>query len=87
MSAGRRDPDPREEQVRRMLDGPHPVVPPDLAARAVRHGGRRLRLRRAAHRTAGWLLAVVLVAFLVWVGVEQPWATEPAQVTPPLEGW
>ncbi|MFD6475355.1 hypothetical protein ACFWEH_17870 [Streptomyces anulatus] len=85
MSAGRRD--PREEQVRRMLDGPHPALPPDLAVRAVRRGGRRLRQRRAVQRTAGWLLAVVLAVFLVWVGVEQPWATEPAQVTPPLEGW
>ncbi|WP_434095860.1 hypothetical protein [Streptomyces anulatus] len=53
----------------------------------VRRGGRRLRRRRAVRRTAGWLLAVVLVVFLVRVGVEQPWATEPAQVTPPLEGW
>lgn len=70
-----------------MLDGPHPALPPDLAARAVRRGGRRLRRRRAVQRTAGWLLAVVLVVFLVWFGVEQPWATEPAQVTPPLEGW
>ncbi|MFD0042166.1 hypothetical protein ACFVIZ_31520 [Streptomyces anulatus] len=85
MSADRRD--PREEQVRRMLDGPHPALPPDLAARAVRRGGRRLRRRRAVRRTAGWLLAVVLVVFLVRIGVEQPWATEPAQVTPPLEGW
>ncbi|MEV6434485.1 hypothetical protein [Streptomyces anulatus] len=85
MSADRRD--PREEQVRRMLDGPHPALPPDLAARAVRRGGRRMRQRRAVRRTAGWLLAVVLAVFLVWVGVEQPWTTEPAQVTPPLEGW
>nr|WP_239144539.1 hypothetical protein [Streptomyces sp. SID14515] len=70
-----------------MLDGPHPALPPDLVARAVRHGGRRLRLRRAVGRTAAWLLGLALAAFLVWVGVEQPWATEPAQVTPPLEGW
>ncbi|MFD7746378.1 hypothetical protein ACFV2V_14780 [Streptomyces sp. NPDC059698] len=85
MSEDRRD--PREERVRRMLDGPHPVLPPDLAARAVRQGGRRLRWRRAVERTAAWSLAAVLVAVLVWAGVEQPWATEPAQVTPPLEGW
>ncbi|MDP9951771.1 MULTISPECIES: hypothetical protein [Streptomyces] len=80
-------PDPREDQVRRMLDGPHPVLPPDLAARAARRGGRRLRRRRAAHRTAVWLLAALLVAVLVWAGFEQPWTAEPAQVTPPLEGW
>ncbi|MFH9298243.1 hypothetical protein [Streptomyces sp. NPDC017520] len=85
MSGDRRD--PREERIRRMLDGPHPVLPPDLAMRAVRHGGRRLRLRRAVRRTALWLAAVALVVFLVWAGVEQPWETEPAQVTPPLEGW
>ncbi|MFJ9884877.1 hypothetical protein ACIQRW_03340 [Streptomyces sp. NPDC091287] len=85
MSADRRD--PREEQVRRMLDGPHPALPPGLAARAVLRGGRRLRLRRAVRRTGLWLLAVAFAAFLVWAGVEQPWETEPAQVTPPLEGW
>lgn len=70
-----------------MLDGPHPALPPDLAARAVRRGARRLRRRRAVRWTAAWLLAVALGVFLVWVGVEQPWATGPAQVTPPLEGW
>ncbi|MER7697583.1 MULTISPECIES: hypothetical protein [unclassified Streptomyces] len=85
MSAERRD--SREEQVRRMLDGPHPALPPDLAARAVRHGGRLLRVRRTVHRTAGWLLGAALAALLIWIGVEQPWAAEPAQVTPPLEGW
>ncbi|MFE2290232.1 hypothetical protein [Streptomyces sp. NPDC059452] len=85
MSADRRD--PRNEQISRMLDGARPALPPDLVARAVRRGGRRLRLRRAVRRTAGWLLGVALAAFLVWAGVEQPWATEPAQVTPPLESW
>ncbi|MFH9606532.1 hypothetical protein [Streptomyces sp. NPDC017448] len=85
MSEDRRD--PREEQVRRMLDGPHPVLPPDLAARAARRGGRRLRWRRAVGRAAAWSLAAALVAVLVWAGVEQPWTAEPAQVTPPLEGW
>ncbi|BAG19406.1 hypothetical protein ACIQUZ_27995 [Streptomyces griseus] len=85
MSAGRRD--PREEQVRRMLDGPHPALPPDLAAWAVLRGGRRLRRRRAVRRTAGLLLALALSALLVWAGVEQPWESEPAQVTPPLQGW
>lgn len=84
MSADR---DPRAEQIRRMLDGPHPALPPDLAARAARRGGRSLRRRRAVHRTARWLLGAALAVFLVWAGIEQPWDPEPARVTPPLEGW
>ncbi|MEI7033202.1 hypothetical protein [Streptomyces pratensis] len=84
MSADR---DPRAERVRRMLDGRRPVPPPDLAARAVRRGGRTLRLRRAVRRTAGALLGAALAVFLVWAGIEQPWDVEPARVTPPLEGW
>ncbi|SCE26652.1 hypothetical protein GA0115261_104111, partial [Streptomyces sp. OspMP-M43] len=43
--------------------------------------------RRAVRRTAGLLLALALSALLVWAGVEQPWESEPAQVTPPLQGW
>ncbi|MER7857351.1 hypothetical protein ABTZ98_33160, partial [Streptomyces bacillaris] len=34
-----------------------------------------------------WLAGTGFAAFLVWAGVEQPWLPEPAEVTPPLEGW
>ena len=33
------------------------------------------------------LAGTVFAAFLFWAGVEQPWLPEPAEVTPPLEGW
>ncbi|MFI0814751.1 hypothetical protein ACH4TX_06510 [Streptomyces sp. NPDC021098] len=80
-------PDRKEDQVRRMLEGPHPVLPPDLAGRAAGRGRRLLRRRRAA-RTVGWavLLAAVL-AFAVWAAVVHPWAGPPTDTTPPLEGW
>ncbi|MER6768496.1 hypothetical protein ACF1D2_06915 [Streptomyces bacillaris] len=79
--------DRKVDEVRRMLEGPHPPVPVDLAGRAVRRGARLLRLRRGARRTGWWLAGTVFAAFLVWAGVEQPWLPEPAEVTPPLEGW
>ncbi|MGW1206080.1 hypothetical protein [Streptomyces cyaneofuscatus] len=75
--------DRKAAEVRRMLEGPHPPVPAGLADRAARRGARLLRVRR----TAWWLAGTVFAAFLVWAGVEQPWLPEPAEVTPPLEGW
>lgn len=80
-------PDRKEDQVRRMLEGPHPVLPPDLAGRATGRGQRLLRRRRTA-RTVGWaVLLAAVVAFTVWAAVVHPWAGPPADTTPPLEGW
>ncbi|SCK10668.1 hypothetical protein YUYDRAFT_00825 [Streptomyces sp. ScaeMP-e48] len=84
---GSRGGDRKADEVRRMLEGPHPPVPAGLADRAARRGARLLRLRRGVRRTAWWLAGTVFAAFLVWAGVEQPWLPEPAEVTPPLEGW
>ncbi|MFJ2089706.1 hypothetical protein ACIOEW_10590 [Streptomyces sp. NPDC087901] len=77
----------REDEVRRMLDTPHPQVPAELAARAAERGDRLLRRRRVLGRL--WLLtaAAVVVAFAVWAVVAQPWQVPPAETTPPLEGW
>ncbi|MEU9762693.1 hypothetical protein [Streptomyces sp. NPDC047985] len=76
----------KEEEVRRMLDGPHPQVPADLARRAAARGGRLLRRRRLAR----WLLLVVafaaVVAFTVWAATAHPWRTPPAMTTP-ADGW
>ncbi|MGP4003224.1 hypothetical protein [Streptomyces sp. 8N706] len=81
-------PDRKEDEVRRMLEGqPHPVVPPDLAARAAQRG-RRIDGHRRVLRAVGWaLLLAAAVAFAVWAAVAQPWVVPPTDTTPPLGGW
>ncbi|MCX0245702.1 hypothetical protein [Streptomyces drozdowiczii] len=76
----------REDEVRRMLEGPHPQVPADLAARAAERGGRLLRRRRARRRL--WVLALVaaVTAFTVWALAVRPWEEPPAETTP-VESW
>lgn len=78
----------KEDEVRRMLEGPRPQVPAELAARAEERGVRLPR-RRAGAAPASWLLVVTaaVVAFTVWAVVAQPWQAPPAETTPPLEGW
>jgi ferric-dicitrate binding protein FerR (iron transport regulator) len=80
-------PDRKEDEVRRMLDVPHPAVPPDLAARAAERGQRILGHRRAVRTVAWVLLLAAAVAFAVWAAVVQPWVLPPTGTTPPLEGW
>ncbi|TXS20792.1 hypothetical protein EAO71_30230 [Streptomyces sp. ms191] len=77
----------KEDEVRRMLETPHPQVPGDLAARAVERGTRLLRRDRAVRRALWALLAAAVVAFVVWASVVRPWEVPPAGTTPPLEGW
>lgn len=80
-------PDRKEDEVRRMLEGPHPAVSPDLAAHAAIRG-RRMLTRQRAVRAAGWaLLLALIVAFAVWAALAQPWIAPPADTTPPLDGW
>ncbi|MFH8678433.1 hypothetical protein [Streptomyces lydicus] len=79
-------PDRKETEVRRMLAGPRPPVPPDLAARALARGRRFLAHRRLLRRV-GWLLAVLALAALAWLAVSRPWLPPPAHTTPPAEGW
>lgn len=76
----------REDEVRRMLEGPHPQVPADLAASAAERGARLLRRRRALRRL--WVLTLVaaVTAFTVWVLAVRPWETPPAE-TSPVESW
>ncbi|MEU2245509.1 hypothetical protein [Streptomyces sp. NPDC019224] len=57
----------REDQVRRMLEGPRPQVPAGLAARAAERGGRLLRRRRTLRRLGMLALgAAAVAAFAVW---------------------
>ncbi|MEU3773743.1 hypothetical protein ABZ924_00405 [Streptomyces sp. NPDC046876] len=80
-------PDRKEDRVRRLMEGPHPVVPAGLAAAAAARGTRLLR-RRRAWRRAGWtLLFAAAVAFAVWASLTRPWEVPPSEVSPPLEGW
>ncbi|MFF2327832.1 MULTISPECIES: hypothetical protein [unclassified Streptomyces] len=77
----------REDEVRRLLDGPHPQVPGDLAQRAAERGGRLLRRRRIGRRLALVVAFAAVVAFMVWAVAAQPWQLPPAETTPPLDGW
>ncbi|MEU2391019.1 hypothetical protein [Streptomyces sp. NPDC007369] len=80
-------PDRREAQVRRLMEGPYPVVPAGLAAAAAARGDRLLRRRRILRR-AGWtLLFAAAAAFAVWASLARPWEVPPSGVSPPLEGW
>ncbi|MGW2471996.1 hypothetical protein [Streptomyces sp. NPDC001665] len=76
----------REDEVRRMLEGPHPQVPVDLSARAAERGGRLLRRRRALRRL--WVMALVaaVTAFTVWALAVRPWEAPPAETTP-VDSW
>lgn len=80
-------PDRKEDAVRRMLDGPHPLVPPGLTARAVARGERTLAHRRFVRALAVVLGAVAVLVLVAWGVVAQPWLPPPASTTPPLEGW
>ncbi|MEV8425973.1 hypothetical protein [Streptomyces niveus] len=77
----------KEDEVRRMLDLPHPKVPVDLTARASAHGTRLLNRRRTWRLLLWLLVTVAVVAFTVWASAAEPWTVPPSDMTPPLEGW
>ncbi|MFB8084156.1 hypothetical protein [Streptomyces sp. NPDC055992] len=77
----------REDQVRRMLEGPHPQVPADLAERAAERGGRLLRRRRALRRLGMLAVVAAVTVLMVWALLVRPWEAPPAGTTPPLDGW
>ncbi|MFJ6794700.1 hypothetical protein [Streptomyces sp. NPDC091268] len=80
-------PDHKEAQVRRLLDGPYPVVPAGLAAGAAARGDRLLRRRRRVRRLCWVLLFAAVAALLVWASLTHAWTTPPSGTSPPLEGW
>ncbi|WP_433545983.1 hypothetical protein ACQPZG_13095 [Streptomyces sp. CA-294286] len=76
-----------EDEVRRLLaEAAHPPVPADLLPRATARGLRRRRRRRVLRRALWTLAAALLVAFLVWASVTQPWLGPPADISPPVGG-
>ncbi|MFD0023836.1 hypothetical protein [Streptomyces sp. NPDC058382] len=76
----------KEDEVRRLLDGPHPQVPADLAERAMDRGGLLLRRRRVLRLLGLLALIAATAAFTVWAVAVEPWQVPPAETTPPL-GW
>lgn len=61
-----------------MLDGPHPMVPVDLVARATVRGRRTVRRRRAARWALWALLLAAVVAGAVLAAVLWPDGQDPA---------
>jgi len=77
----------RESAARRIMEGGHAPVPPELYGDAVRRGARMLRQRRAARRLLWLVLCVAAMAFTVWAVSARPWVEPPSQTTPPITGW
>lgn len=75
--------DRKEDEVRRMLDLPHPAVPAELAGRAAERGRRLLRRRRAVRAAAWALLLAAVVVLCVRAAVVHPWAARPEDTVPP----
>ncbi|MDX3093995.1 hypothetical protein PV703_12605 [Streptomyces sp. ME01-24h] len=71
----------KEDEVRRLLGGPYPAVPVDLAPRAAERGRRILARRRVRHAVLWTLLVVGVVVALVlaalWSSTAQPLETTP----------
>lgn len=63
-------PDRKQNEVRRILEGPHPFVPPDLVGQATRRGHRLVQRRNALHILTV-LLVTALTVFLVVVAIVQ----------------
>ncbi|WP_353944436.1 hypothetical protein ABII15_24450 [Streptomyces sp. HUAS MG91] len=80
--------DRKSASVRAVLDSAAPpAVPAELCAEAMRRGTRTLRRRRTVRRVLWCVLAVAVVAFLVWATMTRPWVEPPSETTPPLTGW
>ncbi|MGQ5224370.1 hypothetical protein [Streptomyces sp. yara] len=77
----------REERVRRLMAAGPPVLPPDLAAEAVRRGARLALATRGAEGAIAHELCAGAVAFTVWALAARPWVEPPSDTTPPLTGW
>ncbi|MEV0927002.1 hypothetical protein AB0I99_18070 [Streptomyces spongiicola] len=77
----------KEDEVRRMLDLPHPPVPADLHVRAARRGARLRRRRRTLHHLGCALLLAAAIGFALWAAAVEPWVAPPSATTPEIDGW
>ena len=74
-------PNRRDDEVRRLLDTPHPVVPLDLAARAMVRGRRIVRRRHTTYTVLWALLFAAAVTGIVLAVLF--WPEPPASTTLP----
>lgn len=79
--------DRKHEDARRMLDLPHPPVPPGLAVVAAAQGRRLIVRRRVVRAVATVLVLAAVAAFTAWAATAQPWLAPPSGVTFGGEGW
>lgn len=73
-----RAPNRRDDEVRQLLDTPHPVVPAGLVAGATARGRRTLRRRRLVRHVLWVLLAAAVVAGIVLAVLTWPEDHDPA---------
>lgn len=74
-------PNRRDDEVRRLLDTPHPAVPAGLVARATVRGRRTLRRRRFVHHVLWVLLLAAVVSGIVLAVLAWPDHGTPADST------
>jgi hypothetical protein len=73
-----RAPNRRDDEVRQLLDTPHPAVPADLVARATVRGRRTVRRRRVRRQVLWVLLVAAVVAGIVLAVLAWPEHHDPA---------
>jgi hypothetical protein len=78
-------PNRRDDEVRRLLDTPHPVVPVDLAARAALRGRRIVRRRRVEHTVLWALFVAAAITGLVLAALT--WPNDPSSTVPTDGTW
>lgn len=77
-------PDRKEDEVRRLLEGPQAPVPADLAVRATERGMRLLRRRHGVHAVLWTVAVVAAVLFAAWAVSAQPWRAPEAPPAVPV---
>jgi len=80
-------PNRRDDEVRRLLDTPHPAVPVDLPARAMLRGRRTLHRRRMIRLMVWTMLLTAVVAGVVVAVLMWPDTATSSGVSGPRDSW